>query len=301
MKSRSRNAREVGSGVVTRVDGHTRPSGRVSKRMSEEVLLHSKMLAAALAGGCAITACGSDDAVQPNAAPETAAARIGGSTDHLRVRRVGHPIWRPVDIHLFTAPIGSFETGFAEFGAVISGLMPPPEHIEVLPFFGVGPGAAHAPPYGHELAEGMAANDLTDRHVFPVSAFSARSGNGVYLVFMLVPRPGTRGRSPDFEVGPIIPNAVHPITISGVAIRDGESFDPFLAPESEIPRLNRRVAPQFAGMQGYSHLPFFTATNQLLGPPGTPAEGRYRYEMRMRDKEGNGWNLIARFQVRKNR
>ena len=151
--------------------------------------------------------------------------------------------------------------------------MPPPEHVPVLPFFGVGPGAPHAPPYRHELAEGLTANDLVDPHLYPVSAFSARSGKGVYLVGMLVPQPGITGRSPDFESGRIVPNTVLPITLEGVAIRNGQLFDPFLLPESEIPPLDESVAPRFAGVEGYSHLPFFTADNQLLGPPGTPVQG----------------------------
>ena len=259
----------------------------------------SKTLLTALTACLAVAGCAGDDIVRTNEMEATAGLN-DVSHEFVRVTQVGHPIWRPVDLHLFAAPIGSFETGFAEFGELTEALMPPPEHVPVLPFFGVGPGAPHAPPYRHELAEGLAANDLVDRHLYPVSAFSAKSGKGVYLVGMLVPQPGIRGRSPDFESGRIVPNTVLPITLEGVAIRNGELFDPFFLPESEIPPLDESVAPQFAGVEGYSHLPFFTADNQLLGPPGTPVEGRYRYEIKMRDKEGNGWNIVARFQVRRN-
>ena len=104
-----------------------------------------------------------------------------------------------------------------------------------------------------------------DRHLYPASAFSAKSGKGVYLVGMLVPQPGIRGRSPDFESGRIVPTMVLPITLEGVAIRNGELFDPFLLPESEIPPLDESVAPQFAGVDA-------TAISRSL-PRGQPAPG----------------------------
>jgi hypothetical protein len=253
---------------------------------------------AMVVGGLAAAGCAGDGPVRPDATSPSY-ARSSTSQGLARVKPVGDPSWRPVDFHLFTAAIGTFESGFAEFFALGERLLPPPNHIPIPPVFGVGPGAAHEPPYDRELAEGVDANGLDDRHSFPASAFSAEPGNGVYLVWMIVPDPGVAGRSPDFASGPIIPNALFPLTVTGVATRNGESFDPFLVAGFEIPPLDESVAPQFAGVEGHSHIPFFIADNQLFGPANTPPEGRYRYEITIRDQVGNGWDVTAQFVVRK--
>ncbi len=255
-------------------------------------------LISTLAASLAVAGCAADGSLRPTDT-DAAAAHGRESKDFLVLERIRHPIWKPVDFQMFTAKIGSFESGFAEFGAVTEALLPPPKHVPALPAFGTGPGSPHGPPYGRELAKSVAANGFVDRHIFGPAAFSAKTENGVYLVFMIVPRPGTNGRSPDFRSGPIIPNAVFPITIKGVAFRNGEVFDPFLAPESELPPLDEKVAPRFAGMDGHSHIPIFLADNQLLGPPNTPEYGWYRYLITLKDRDGNGWRIVARFQVRR--
>jgi hypothetical protein len=81
--------------------------------------------------------------------------------------------------------------------------------------------------------------------------------------------------------------------------RNGETFDPILVQGLEISPLNESVAPQFAGVEGHSHIPLFIADNQFFGPANTPPEGRYRYEIAMRDQAGNGWDITAQFVVRK--
>jgi hypothetical protein len=221
--------------------------------------------------------------------------------DFVRLHEVGNPTWEPLDFHLFRAPLGTFESGFAEFGALVEALWPAPEHIPISPTLGIGPGASHGPPYRRELARAMKANGLVDRDVFPVAAFSARFADAVYLAGTLVPRDRARGRSPDFESGWIIPNGIMPITVAGIAKRNGEIFDPLLVPESDLPPLDEDLAPQFAGVDGHSHIPFITGTSETFGPAGTPVQGFYRYEITMRDRRGNGWNIVARFRVRQNR
>jgi len=261
--------------------------------------MHYRTLVAMLALGSAVAGCAGDDVVRPD---QTSPAYSRSSTSQglARVKRVGEPIWRPVDFHLFAAPIGSFDNGFAEFFALGGQLLPPPNHI-VIPPGVVLPGAAHAPPYDGELAQGVAANGFVDRHSFPASAFSAESRNGIYLVWMLVPDPGVTGRSPDFASGPIIPNSLFPIIINGIATRNGETFDPVFVADLQVPPLDQNTAPQFAGMEGYSHLPVFTADAQVFGidPANTPPEGRYQYEITIRDLAGNGWDIVAQFVVRK--
>jgi len=259
-----------------------------------------RSLTLALAGVMALGGCAEDDISRPTEM-ESVAAHQDALPDFLRLREVGRPIWEPADLHLFTAPVGTVESGFAEFGALVEALWPAPRHIPISPTFGIGPGTSHGPPYRHELAKAMKANDLVDRGVFPAVAFSTRSGNAVYLAGTLVPRDVARGRSPDFESGWIIPNRVMQITVAGIAKRNGEIFDPLLAPESDLPALDEDLAPQFADVDGHSHIAFITGTSQVFGPPGTPVQGWYRYEITMRDRRGNGWNIVARFQVKQNR
>jgi hypothetical protein len=259
-----------------------------------------RSLLSALAAILALAGCADDDITRPTSA-ESMAAREDALPDFIRLREVGDPTWEPVDFHLFTAPLGTPESGFAEFGELVEALWPAPEHIPISPALGIGPGAPHGPPYRRELAKAVKANGLVDRDVFPAVAFSARSGNAVYLAGTLIPRARARGRSPDFDAGWIIPNRVMPITVSGISQRNGESFDPFLAPETDIPALDEDLAPQFGDLDGHSHIPFITGDNQLFGPPGTPVQGFYRYQITMRDRTGSGWNIVARFRVRQNR
>jgi hypothetical protein len=253
---------------------------------------------ATLVVGLVAAGCTGDDPVRPDVTSPSY-ARSSTSQGLARVKRVGDPIWRPVDFHLFTAPIGS-PPNFAGFAATTEALLPPPNHEPDVPLLGIGPGAPHAPPYDRELAAGVAASGFVDRHSFPASAFSGE--NGVWLAWMTVPDPGVTGRSPDFASGPIIPNSLFPIEVDGIATRNGEAFDPALigfVGATEVPPLDERVAPRFAGVEGHSHFPFFTVTAQLFGPANTPLTGRYRYEITMRDQAGNGWDITAQFVVRK--
>jgi hypothetical protein len=248
----------------------------------------------AIAVGILVTACSADDVARPNSAPPDY-ARSSTSQGLTRTKPVGDPVWRPVDFHLYSAAIGGVDNGFAEFFAMGGRLLPPPEH-NVLPSNEVVPGTPHTGPYDEELAAGVAANGFVDRHAFPAEAFSTESRNGIYLVWMLVADPGVTGQSPDFASGPIIPNSIFPIEVRGVTTRNGELFDPLLA-SVDVPPLDENVAPQFAGLDGYSHIPVFLAESQLFGPAGTPVEGRYRFEITLRDQAGNGWDLTAQFVI----
>ena len=127
---------------------------------------------------------------------------------------------------------------------------------------------------------------------FNASEFS--NGNGVWLVWMNVPKPGTTGSSPDFASGTIIPNSLFPINGSGVTVRNGASFNPFLASFS-VPALNT-LTPPF-NVDGASHFPVFIADNMDFGPPGTAPQGNYEYQLTMTDHQGNGWSIVAQFTI----
>jgi hypothetical protein len=213
-------------------------------------------------------------------------------TQGVRITRIGSPTWKPVDLHLFSAPIGTAATGYAEFAVTALGLLPPPNHV-FHPDLLVGPGAPHAPPYDTELANGVADLGFHEGVHFKSSEFS--NGEGVFLVWMNVPDPGTTGSSPDFSSGSIVPNSLFPMHVLGVSYHNDQVFDPFLA-DILIPPLDENLSPPF-DVDGHSHFPVFSADNADFGPPGAKLNGSYRYQYTMTDQSGNGWLIEAHFTV----
>jgi|SoiMethySBSTD1v2_1073268.scaffolds.fasta_scaffold152348_1 hypothetical protein len=160
----------------------------------------------------------------------------------------------------------------------------------------IGPGTPHAPPYEAELARGVAALGFEEGRVFSASEFSGT--NGIYFVWMTVPDPGTTGSSPDFASGPIIPNTLFPITITGVSTRNGKVFDAALANSSVSALDDPTLAPPF-DVEGHSHFPFFIADATIFGPGGVGPAGNYKYTITMEDQQGNGWMIHTHFVVKK--
>lgn len=210
----------------------------------------------------------------------------------VRATPIGTPTWQPVDFHLFSAPVGTAATGYAEFGDTALGLLPPPEHV-FHPALLVGPGSPHAPPYDAEIAAGVAANGYHEGVRFRTAEFS--NGEGIWLVWMNVPAPGSIGSSPDFASGPIIPNSVFPITFSSISYHNGKEFNPFLGAGS-VPPLDDSIDPPFS-VDGHSHFPFFIADNADFGPVGAKLRGSYRFVITMVDATGSGWLIEAHFAV----
>jgi len=205
---------------------------------------------------------------------------------------IGRPSWQPVDFHLFSAPVGTFENGFAQFFELQRQLLPPPNHLFDT-VFNIVPGAPHRPPYSAELGDGVARLGLRDALAYGASQF--KIPNGVYLVWMTVPGPmAPKGSSPDFGSGPIIPNGLFPIQVRGVATRNGAPFDPFLA-AVDVPPTTALPSP--IAVDGHSHFPIFVADFLEFGPPGTNPTGLYRYAITMVDAAGSGWKLSIWFLV----
>lgn len=209
----------------------------------------------------------------------------------VRMTPIGTPTWKPVDLHVFSAPVGTASDGYAEFLTTALSLLPPPNHV-FNPSLGVGPGAPHAPPYTGELAAGLEAAGFPDRAAFNLAEFS--NGKGVWCVWMVVPDPGTTGSSPDFSAGPIIANGLFPIHIAGTTFRNDRVWDPFLG-TLDVPALNA-ISPPFT-VDGASHFPIFFFDNMDFAPPDTRPSGSYSYVFVMTDTSGNGWNLVASFAI----
>jgi hypothetical protein len=209
----------------------------------------------------------------------------------VRLTPIGNPTWKPVDFHLFSAPIGTAATGFTEFLETLQALLPPPNHA-VHPDLGIGPGAPHVPPYDSELATGVANEGFHEGVRFKQSEFS--NGEGVILAWMNVPAPGTTGSSPDFASGPIIPNSLFPIHFSGRTLHNGKVFSEF---SSDVPPLDTNLDPPF-DVDGHSHFPLFFAESAEFAPTGTAnLRGSYQFEFQLIDQAGNGWRITAHFTV----
>jgi hypothetical protein len=210
----------------------------------------------------------------------------------IHLTRIGHPIWKPVDIHLFAAKIGTAADGYAEFYPQLGYILPPPYHVFYPPIGGIGPGIPHDPPYNTEIAKGLAKLEYHQGVQFRRSEFS--NGMGVYITWMTVPDPGVRGSSPDFASGPIIPNALFPISVTGVSYHNNKVFDAYLAPTFYVPDIK---GWGFPNKDGHSHFPDIIADNADFGPAGAKLNGSYIYSIDELDVNGNGWHIDAHFTV----
>jgi hypothetical protein len=214
----------------------------------------------------------------------------------VKVERIGHPAWTPVDLHVFTAPIGTASDGYAEFAKTQEIILPPPHYLQY-PCLGIGPGTPEPPPYDADVAAGVENAGYPEGHVFAPQQFS--NGRGVYFAYMVVPSPTSPnlGSSPDFARGPIIPNSLFPIQVNGVSYRNFKSYDPSLA-NFEVPALSDPCIkdPPFH-VDGFSHFPIFLADNSDFGPTGLKLRGIYTYKVKMQDSAGAGWSISATFRV----
>ena len=224
------------------------------------------------------------------ALPAAAAASPPQPTLGLYITRVGSPTWKPVDFHLFSAPVGTADCGYVEFGETMAALLPPPNHVWH-DDLGIGPGAPHTG-YDTEMAAGVAANDYRETVRFRPPEF--RKGMGIWTAWMNVPDPGTTGSSPDFTLGPIIPNSLFPIHVTATSTRNGAPYSNVF--EGDVPALDEYLDPPF-DVDGHSHFPFFLADNADFGPPGTQVNGSYRWDVTMRDSGGNGWDIEVDFLI----
>ena len=199
---------------------------------------------------------------------------------------IGTPTWEPVDFHVFSAPIGTEGSGYAEFLATLAALLPPPNHISD-PAVGILPGTSHAPPYNQELANGVSNLGYAEKTAFTASGFS--NGMGVYLAYMIVPRAGgTTGSSQDDPTGPIISNSLQPLHSVYSTFQNSTLF-------KEIEMYDTIVN---AGFDGYSHIPNFVANNfDFASNPSAGILGSYEYRITLTDTTGNGWMISAPFQV----
>jgi hypothetical protein len=204
----------------------------------------------------------------------------------VQIRQIGHPIWKPVDFHVFTQ-------SDADFVGQLKNLLYPLRH-QWCDDIGVGPGSPHQPPYIHEFEGNLDILNLTDSLVFKVGDFSPP--NGVWAVWMTVPNPGTTGSSPDFSSGPIIPNSLFPIHIAGETFRNNQLWDQYLGTFDVPPLEGQFPSCRWLNFDGQSHFPVMYAEDASYGPGGS-IPGHYEFRVTMTDTTGNGWFITVKFTV----
>ena len=205
------------------------------------------------------------------------------------VTAIGNPLFTATDFHLFAAPVGTATSGYVEFTETQQRLLPLPNHA-LNPVLGIGPGAAHAGPYDREMADGVAANGYVESTRFTTDQYS--KGSGVYFVFMLLPGAGSvTGSSPDFASGPILPLSLFPLSLSGGTYTNGTLNDALA--DFQVPALSDVAG--FAGIGGHSHIPFFFVDNFDFA--SSPVTGNYEYRLSILDASGNGYQVVAGFEV----
>ena len=211
----------------------------------------------------------------------------------LVVAKTGNPAWNVVDAHTVTAPLGTADDGYAEFGATLASILPPPHHLPH-PQLGIGPGAAHPGPYDTEMGAGVAANGYAEKAAFTASDFS--NGQAVYLAFTLTPDGSALGSSPDFASGPIISNTLCPIHSVFETWKNGALFDQ--TGSFDVPALNDpQLTPSF-NVDGHSHIPMFYADNfDFAFDPAAGIAGEYQFRITLTDALGNGYSLVDSFTV----
>ncbi len=209
----------------------------------------------------------------------------------IRISPIGQPTWELVDFHLFSAPIGTEATEYAEFGETTAALLPPGEH-RPHPELGTGPGDPHLGPYDTEVAEGFAAQKHRESVRFRQSEFS--DDMGVWAAWMAVPAPGVIGSSPDFHAGPVIPISLFPIHVLGTATHNGAPFSKIA--KFDVPALDNRLKPPF-DVDGSSHTPFFFADNADFALSGGKPSRHLPGQIELVDASGNGWSVVVHFAV----
>jgi hypothetical protein len=225
-------------------------------------------------------------------------AESSASAAAVQITQIGHPIWKPVDFHVFTAPVGTQTNPDFDLTQLMEtemAVLPPPKH-QWCDDLGIAPGIPHQPPYDEEIEEGLEDTGFKEGTSFRVAEFSPP--NAVWAVWMLVPHPGTIGSSPDFSSGPIIPNTLFPIVVQGQTFHNKKLWDRFLAGGS-IPPLTPALTHCPFSVDGHSHIPYFLGDNTSFQTDGSGSVvGGYEFRITMIDHTGSGWHISVYFTVR---
>lgn len=231
--------------------------------------------------------CSADDAAMVDAAPAERSALASSEPQPgppaFMMKKIGDPAWEPVDFHQVAVDMTRYEPTY--FRALLEHVLQAPDHVwnDAL---GIAPGAAHPPPYDHEIGDRLAELGFEPGSLF--SAVEITWPNAFLGTFMVVPSAGApTGSSPDFEQGPIIPHSLCPIIVD-TAIYDHGRRTPIYTGGFDVEALDTIDPP--IHVDGHSHFPIFTLA-------ASPPPGHHFWRLTMTDQAGDGWEIEQRFVV----
>ena len=203
--------------------------------------------------------------------------------------KIGMPAWEIVDYHQVTGLWGDDQNSFDTALETIQMMLPAPNHGPH-PALGIGPGASHAPPYDEEFTQSLTALGWKDSQAFTLE--EAATPNAIFATWMVIPSAGSPlGSSPDFAMGPILPNSIFPVHVVADGLNDG--VETTLNVTFNVPPLDANLDPPF-DVEGHSHFPIFF----IRGLDNLPTSiGKRGWHVTMVDQDGNGWDLTTEFDV----
>jgi hypothetical protein len=204
---------------------------------------------------------------------------------------IGEPTWVPVDVSLFSTPVGDATNRYAEFLRFVE-----TDFYPAHPWYTdgqFGPGTAHAGPYDTEIAERLSSAGIVPKRTFTPVELS--SPNGIVLLLTLAPAPSSvaRGSSPDGPDGPILPARLFPMYVDGDVFREGVLLDP--ANDSRVGAPDMYSPPVI--VDGWSHVLVGLVTNNRSFVRGTVDPGSFVFRVTLVDNRSNGWRVQVPFTV----
>lgn len=216
---------------------------------------------------------------------------LGAHCISCSITALGSPAWRLAGAAMSAGVVGSVDDPDAQ--AMLDFLSPilAPNHKYNATEYYYGPGDAHVGPYTDEGFAALTAANIAVKQAFNTSDFTAPAG--IFLTFNAVPGAGAPlGSSPDFALGPIIPNELFPLVVDGDLYRDGVLYDPYF--DTSYSGLDTWQPP--LTVAGSSHTMLWFGENSSF-VAGVAAQGNYEYRISVVDAEGSGWAITVPFTV----
>ena len=212
------------------------------------------------------------------------------ASQHVQLRPIGAPTWRPVGFQLFSAPIGTADSEYAEFGETMEALLPPPNHFRPRPRRGSRGGAPAA--VRRRACQRRGRAGIPRARPVHVAGVLQRQRRLVGVDERSGPRhpgflPGLppRTRHPERTVPHPRVRVLHPSRERFSTLTD---FD--------VPPLDA-IDPPF-DVDGHSHFPGLHRRQHRFRPPDSNPFGLYIWQFEMVDQSGAGWQIEAQFVVR---
>lgn len=209
---------------------------------------------------------------------------LGDGCQNCTKAPINRPTWEPIEVAMVSIPLAVTD----DYRAAVETLLAP-FHPRDRTAGAFGPGVPHLFPRT-ELRDLLARSGLTPRQFF--SPYETGPQRSILILMTVGPGPDAAiGRSPDLDVGPIIPNAVFPMRVeftpSGPSI-----FDTY---DLKVPRYDSYDPPIVA--DGPSHFVIAFRANNAFDVNNPYLYGRFQLQVRIVDATGAGWDAGLNFTI----